>query len=200
MNDHYMKKFLKNIIISSVLSIILMDIAVILLLCNAAPAVDRDELRLKAGLDLFPSLLTADLDITKKQGSDGFLRLLLIYTDNKSRALEMSRTLMALKKIRGIPIRVDISNELNMSSFREDPPAGIFITQPLGSELNDVVKYAIDNHIILFSPFKGDVEKGALGGLHISDRVLPFINMASMKSSGIRIKQFFMRVSVSYEP
>ena len=200
MNDHYMKKFLKNIIISSVLSIILMDIAVILLLCNAAAAVDRDELRLKAGLDLFPSLLTADLDITKKQGSDGFLRLVLIYTDNKSRALEMSRTLMALKKIRGIPIRVEISNDLTMSSFRGDPPAGIFLTQPLGNELNNVVKYAIDNHIILFSPFKGDVEKGVLGGLYISDRVLPFINKAAMKSSGIQIKQFFMRVSVIYEP
>ncbi len=195
-----MKKFLKNKrTISSVLSIILMDIAVILLLCNTSAAVDRDELRLKAGLDLFPSLLTADLEITKKQGRDGFLRLVLIYTDNKFQALEMSRTLTRLKKIRGIPIRVDISNELNMSSLSEDPPAGIFITQPLGNELNDVVKYAIDNHIILFSPFNGDVEKGVMGGLYISDRVLPFINMASMKSSGIQIKQFFMRVSVVYE-
>ena len=182
-----------------ILGIILIDI-IILLSCSIAAAVGRDKLRVKAGLDLFPSLLTADLDIEEKKGDDGFLTLLLIYTDDRAQAVEMARVLNSLKKIRKIPIRVEITNDLSMHSFKDSPPAGIFITQPLGDKLSDVVFYAVNNHIVLFSPFKGDVEKGVLGGIHISDRVLPYINLSSMKSSGIHIKQFFMRVSVPYAP
>lgn len=182
-----------------ILSIVLIDI-IILLSCSMAGAVGRDELRVKAGLDLFPSLLTADLDIADKKGNDGFLTLLLIYTDDRSQVMKMAGVLGSLEKIRKIPIRVEITNDLTMSSFKDNPPAGIFIAQPLGDKLSDVVYYAVNNSIVLFSPFKGDVEKGVLGGIRISDRVLPYINISSMKSSGIRIKQFFMRVSVPYAP
>ena len=182
-----------------ILSVILINI-IILLSCRIAAAVGRDELRVQAGLDLFPSLLTADLDIADKKGDDGFLTLLLIYTDDRSQAMEMAQVLSSLKKIRKIPIRVEITNDLSMSSFKDSPPAGIFIAQPLGDKLSDVIYYAVNNGIVLFSPFKGDVENGVLGGIHISDRVLPYINISSMKSSGIRIKQFFMRVSVPYAP
>jgi hypothetical protein len=163
-----------------------------------AYSVERDELMVKAGLDLFPSLVTADLDIAEKKGSDKTLTLLLLYTDNRSQAISMSQTLGALKKIRDIPIRVEVSNDLTMSAYINNPPAGIFLTQPLYEKLSDVIKYAIDKGVILFSPFQGDVEKGVLGGLHISDRVLPYINKSTMKSAGINIKQFFMRVSVVY--
>lgn len=182
------------------LNIFLLSIFLILTCCSLATAIGRDELRLKAGLDLFPSLIAADLEISKKQGDDGFLTLLLIYTDNKPQAMEMSRNLKALKKIRGLPIHIKITNDLTMDAFRDTPPAGIFLTQPLGNHLSGVIDYAINNGVILFSPFKGDVERGVMGGLHISDRLLPFINMSSIKSSGIRIKKFFMRVAIVYEP
>lgn len=182
------------------LSIILGYMTVIMLICSTAgAAVERDELRVRAGLDLFPSLLAADLDISKKQCKDGFLTLLLIYTDNRNQAEEMATILKGLEKIREIPIRVEISNDLSMQGFKDNKPAGIFLTQPLDKNFYDIVSYSINNSIILFSPFNGDVEKGAMGGLHISDRVLPFLNMVSMKSSGIHIKQFFIRVSVIYE-
>jgi hypothetical protein len=85
-----------------------------------------------------------------------------------------------------------------MSEYADNPPAAIFLTQPLDERLPEIIKYAISRGIILFSPFQGDVEKGVLGGVHISDRVLPHINASTMKSAGINIKQFFMRVSVIY--
>jgi hypothetical protein len=172
--------------------------ASVMLLCGKAYSVERDELRVRAGLDLFPSLITADLDIAEKKGSDGAITLLLIYTDNRSQAISMSETLSAIKTIRNIPIRVEVSNDLTMSEYTDNPPSGIFLTQPLYERLPELIKYAIDKGVILFSPFQGDVEKGVLGGLHISDRVLPFINKSTMKSADINIKQFFMRVSVIY--
>lgn len=190
-----MKKRSKKILIHG---IIFINLIIILFSCSIAAAVDRDELRLKAGIDLFPSLLAADLDIAEKKGDDGFLLLLLIYRDNGSETQEIARVLTSLKTIRGIPVRVETTNDLTMSSYRDQPPAGIFITQPLDDKLSGVINYAVNNGIVLFSPFKGDVEKGVLGGIHISDRVLPYINVSSMKSSEIHIKQFFKRVSVSY--
>ncbi len=177
----------------------LKKIVLLLLLCDTAGAVGRDELRVKAGLDLFPSLLTADLDISKKKGRDGYITIVLLYLDNKTRALDMAGQISRLKEIHGIPIHVDVTDDPAMSMYAA-PPAGIFITQPLNSRLADVVDYAEKNSVILFSPFKGDVEKGVLGGLSISDRVLPYINKKTMESSKIQIKQFFMRVSVIYEP
>ena len=180
--------------------IIFINFIIILFSYSMAAAVDRGELRVRAGIDLFPSLLTADLDIAEKKGDDGFLTLLLLYRDNKPETREIARTLSSLKVIRGIPVRVEITNDATMSSFKDKPPAGIFIAQPLGDKLSDVVHYAVNNGVVLFSPFKGDVEKGVLGGIHISDRVLPYINLTSMKTSGIHIKKFFMRVSVKYEP
>lgn len=179
--------------------IILINFIILLLSYSMAAAVDRDELRVKAGLDYFLSLLTADLDIADKKGDDGFLTLLLIYTDKKPETMEMAGILGSLKSIKGIPVRVEITDDLAMSSYRDKPPAGIFIAQPLGDKLSDVIYFAVNNGIVLFSPFQGDVEKGVLGGIHISDRVLPYINLSSMKSSGIHIKEFFIRISVTYD-
>jgi hypothetical protein len=173
-------------------------IAVMILSDERAFPVERDELRVNAGIDLFPSLIAADLDIEKKRGSDGTITLLLFYTDNRAQAVSMSERLSEGKKIRNIPIRVEISNDLTMRVYTDNPPAGIFLTQPLYEGLPEIIKYATDKGIILFSPFQGDVENGVLGGLHISDRVLPYINKSAMNATGINIKQFFIRVSVIY--
>jgi hypothetical protein len=189
-----------NKIILSVRNIFLACLALMIFSGEGAYSVERDELRVRAGLDLFPSLVTADLDISKKKGSDGTLTLLLIYTDDRAQAVLMAQTLSALKAIRNIPIRVEVSNDLSMSAYAVNSPAGIFLTQPLGEKLPDVIRYAINKGVIMFSPFQGDVEKGVLGGLHISDRVLPYINKSTMNAAGINIKQFFMRVSVIYGP
>jgi hypothetical protein len=185
-------------IIMPVRNILLTCLAVMIFSGGSVYSVERDELRVRAGLDLFPSLVTADLDIAKKKGSDGTVTLLLIYTDNRAQAVSMSETLSALKTIRNIPIRVEVSNDLTMRVYTDNPPAGIFITQPLYERLPEIIKFAIDKGVILFSPYQGDVEKGVLGGLHITDRVLPYINKSTMNAAGINIKQFFMRVSVIY--
>jgi hypothetical protein len=183
---------------SQVRNIILVCLALALISGQRAYSVERDELRVRAGIDLFPSLIAADLDITKKSEKGGIITLLLIYTDNRSYAISMSQRLGELKTIRNIPIRVEISNDLTMSAYADNPPAGIFLIQPLDEKLPEIIRFAVERGVILFSPFQGDVEKGVLGGLHISDRVLPYINKSTMKAAGINIKEFFMRVSVIY--
>jgi hypothetical protein len=43
------------------------------------------------------------------------------------------------------------------------------------------------------------VERGATGGIVVSDRILPYVNMETVRQSEIRIKSFFLRIAVAYE-
>jgi len=52
---------------------------------------------------------------------------------------------------------------------------------------------------MLFSPFKGDVEKVIHSGFVVSDRILPYINLTTIQQSRIKLKECFLKVSKYYE-
>ena len=162
-------------------------------------AQEWEEPRIWAGLDLFPSLVAADQDIAEKHDSDGNLLLVLIYVDEKEAAEEMALYLAKIEHIRGIPIRMELTDDTSMKSYEDTALAGIFLTQRLYGELEHVIGYGMEHHTIVLSPFEGDVERGVLGGIAISDRILPYVNIEAMKSWGIRIKGFFLRIAEQYE-
>lgn len=166
---------------------------------GSAHAVEMAELRLKAGLDLFQSILAADMDIAKKKGPNGSLLLMLVYKNDAETAENLARNLMNGHRIQGIPIRVKTATMSTLISPAKDPPAGIFLVQELKHELPSVIDFGTKHSIIVFSPIEGDVEAGVLGGIHISDRLLPHINIRTLKASRLRIKPFFLRVSKHYE-
>jgi hypothetical protein len=172
-------------------------LAVLLLFPGALFAGDREERRVWAGLDLFPSLLAADEEIAEKQGPDGKLLLLLHYADDPSAAQEMAGRLEKIGNIRKIPIQVEVTASLK--DYDDTPVAGIFLTQKLSREFDGVIRYGTEHQIIVFSPFEGDVERGASGGIVVSDRILPYVNMETVRQSEIRIKSFFLRIAVAYE-
>jgi len=47
--------------------------------------------------------------------------------------------------------------------------------------------------------FEGDVERGVATGFRVTDKVLPMVNMTSLKLSNIQLKAFFLRVAVKHE-
>jgi len=164
------------------------------------------ERRVKAGIKLFRTILAADIDISKKISTDGSLLLLLVYTDDKENAdklaelLKKSRTSGAKSTISNLPITVETTSEVSFQQYHERITAGIFITQPLLDEdLKSVIRYGIDRHIIIYSPYKGHVEDGVLSGLSVEASVRPYINIKTLQASNIRIKSFFMKVAKSYE-
>lgn len=169
------------------------------LIASAGHAVEKEDVRIRAGLDLFPSILAADMNIEAKKGPDGSLLLVLVYTKNEEKASDMAGYLAKVQRIRGIPIRVEISDIRSLDRFEKRIPAGLFLAQPVTQNLDDLIAYGRKHEIIVFSPFEGDVENGVLGGIHISDRLLPYINIAAMQSSKIQIKPFFLRVTIRYE-
>ncbi len=148
---------------------------------------------------LFPSLLAADMDIGKKKGPDGKLLLVLLFPDKKETAEEMARHLERIKQIRGIPIRVETANGMSLESFADRSLAGIFLTGRFSRGLDSVIAFGRKRQVIVFSPFKGDIQRGVPGGIFVSNRILPYINAKAMRSAGIRIKPFFSSISKHYE-
>jgi hypothetical protein len=170
---------------------------VLLALTGRVSASDAEAPRVWAGLDLFPSLLAADENIAEKQGPDGKLLLLLMVADEKKAAEEMALHIEKVGKIRRTPIRVEIAESLK--DYENKTVAGIFLTQKMRSEFDSVLQYGKDRHVIVFSPFEGDVERGASGGIIISDRFVPYINLKTLNASKIDIRPLFRRIAERYE-
>jgi hypothetical protein len=162
--------------------------------------------RIKTGVKLFRTMLAADLDIAGKTDSDGKLFILLVYEDNLHEAENIGKLLTKSKKpgteahIRGISIKIAYTSETSFQNFNNNKIAGIFIAQQFqAGDLEKVIQYGIKNHLIVYSPFEGDVEKGVLGGLSVEARVRPYINAETLRASGISIKPFFMKVTKIHE-
>ena len=174
----------------------------------AASAVDEvQERRIRSGLRLFRAVLAADKDIASKTDSAGKLLLLVVYADDRKLAESFAAELEQLGKgdkrgtVRKLPIDVQVSNDLSLKPFQNQVPAGIYVVEKLyDDDVNRLVRYGVENHVIVYSPFEGDVNKGILVGLAIETRVRPYINLHTMRESRIRIKQFFLKVAKHYEP
>ncbi|NQZ06846.1 MAG: hypothetical protein HRT35_06765 [Algicola sp.] len=169
-------------------------------------AQEFDERRVRSGLKLFRTVLAADRDIHRKRTVDDKLLVLLVYTNAQHNAKTFAEELENLglgnKKgmIRNMPIKVKVINNKQLVSYREKRVAGVYLTQSLfDDELAKLVQFGIDKHVVVYSPFEGDVDKGVFGGLVIDTRIHPLINIDTMKASKLRIKSFFLKVAKKHE-
>lgn len=158
-----------------------------------------EERRAWLGLDLFPSFLAADMDITSKKGPDGALLLLLVHDNNPELAEDMARHLQRIRAIRGAPIRVAAIQKNDFAKYRDAAAAGIFLAQRMGAALDRFIEFGRTRGVIVFSPYEADVERGVAGGIVISHRIFPYINKETVDASGIKFKEFFLRVADIYE-
>lgn len=79
--------------------------------------------------------------------------------------------------------------------------AGIYLLDELSEDVLQIItNQAIQKQIITYSPFKGNVESGVLGGLSVETKVRPYINMKTLIESQIQLKPFFLKVIKRYDP
>lgn len=170
----------------------------------ARPSVSDDyaNRRITAGAKIFRALLAADVDIARKAGSDGKLRLCLLYIDDlrsAERAAEVLRN-RDDSRIRKIDVRIEVLPFADCVKDKEEGFAGVFLAQALREEeLRSIIEYANHRGIIHFSPFEGDVERGVQCGLAVEARVRPYLNTTALRTANIRLKSFFVRVAKQYE-
>jgi len=85
-------------------------------------------------------------------------------------------------------------------SHASDPFTAVFLAQALDDrEMKRLLTFARTHHVLSFSPLAGDIERGVLGGIAVSDRILPEVNLQSLIDHGIDLRPFFLKVSAHYE-
>ena len=175
-------------------------------LCSASMFDEDVEQRLRIGLRLFRSLLASDLELSSKANSNNELILLVFYQNDSTNIqavvdqLTNSGRGKKKGKIRNLPIKVETTTDTFFKQFQKDSPAGIYIAEDLhDNQLRAIKDYGIANHIIVYSPFEGHVQKGILGGLNIGIRVQPSINLKTLEKSGLHIKALFLEIAKIYE-
>lgn len=178
---------------------------VLLLFCDslvyadsASEATDR---RIQISLPLFPRIVAVDSEFHKKLTEDKKARLVFIYDRNRNKARELAKE-VAESNRNIVDIEVDsmsLSLKEQLSNSAQTPTA-IFVSEPLGDrDFNELVLYGINKGIIIFSPYSGDVERGATVGLSITSRVFPYFNSKTLDASGVEINPILLNMSKRYE-
>ena len=176
------------------------------LLLAVSAFADSDEMRrTEAGVRMFSTLLSADLDLQKKTVDDGKVLLVIYYTTDSARAQQLAQMLRVApsgepKKIGGMPVEVETTSDATFKAYGKRTPAGVFVAQPPDVKtLKSIIKFGISHRMIVYSPFEGHVERGVLGGLSIEAQVRPYVNQATMQASQISLKPIFMKVTKVYQ-
>jgi len=159
------------------------------------------------GLDVFSSFLAADQKIDEKNNIK-FILIILTYIDAEKEAHEMAEYLeKRIRSIKGKPIKVEITDKPISTIKKLNNINGVFLSQRykryVQSEekiLKDIIYETQLKEAILFSPFEGDVERGCLGGLTVSDIIIPYINMLAKEKSKIKLQKLFLKIAEQYPP
>ncbi|MGE0082523.1 MAG: hypothetical protein AB7U81_14640 [Thiohalomonadaceae bacterium] len=165
----------------------------------AGAADDQSERRVLIGVKLFPALLAADQELDVKREADGRLRIVVLFKEDGEVAREAAARLSAVKAIRNQPLRVSTLPYSRLTELDKDVPAALFLAEWSPDDLACVVRYGIAHRRIVFSPFLGDVTKGASAGIFVGDRILPLINPETLTAAGIALKPFLLEVARTNE-
>lgn len=170
---------------------------------SAAPALRSDDMldrRTEVGARVFRALLAADLDLPKKTVGSNQILILFFYASDGRRAAELAQAFAAGGDVHGLSVVAEATNDPAFAKYAGREPAGVFVTDLAPrTALQSLVRFSIEHHVIVYSPFEGDVENGILGGLSIEAQVRPYLNRATLESSHIALKSFFLQVAKVYQ-
>ncbi len=169
--------------------------AATLLLSAPSRAEPFDRHRQDIAARLFPATLAADTGLRGRVDDGGRLRIHLVHLDNPYSCQRIRERLLERGSIAGLLIEPLSIAAAELESQPAEPLGAVFVCQRLGDALGSAVVYATRRGALLFSPFDGDVERGAHAGIRISDRILPLLNRRAVDEAGIQLKPFFLGVA-----
>jgi hypothetical protein len=159
----------------------------------------EEEQRLRVGEKLFAAFLTADQNLAQKLTPSGDVLVLVAHEDADELARKVAARLLLVKRIGGLELRTRVIEADRVSDYRGPRAAAVFLVTPrFGADR--LASWGERLGALVFSPFAGDVERGAVAGVYVSDRILPFVNLPQARRAGVRFKPFFLKVAKSYEP
>jgi len=192
---------LSNSKIIKIIVVFLWLVSVLLVKSSTVFASDVNDRRLQIALSIFPKIVAVDTGIREKLDKDNRLLLAFISKFDDAKSHQLSNKLQSkIKKIAGLSyktVTIKLNGRLDIKTFS---PAAMFLTERLPPKsFNRIMRFAKRNRILVFSPFTGDVERGATVGIFITSRVKPYFNILTLKDSSININPLLMKVSKRYE-
>lgn len=170
-------------------------------IASADGASETTDRRVKISLPLFPRIVAVDSEFHNKLSEDKKARLVFVYDRDRDKAKELAKELQkANKNIVDIEVTSESVSLKDQLSEAAETPTAIFVSEPLGGkDFDKLVLYGINKGIIIFSPYSGDVERGATVGLSITSRVFPYFNNRTLDASGVEINPILLNMSKRYE-
>ena len=166
---------------------------------SSALADSADDRRVRAGARLFRSLLTAQLALEDKAAKDGSLHVVVFGAGN-GLAPEVGDLIATSGEsgkggIRDMPVAIErVGSVAELAQVRQ--PAGVFLAAAQSpDDLAKLIRWSTDAHVVLYSPFEGDVEHGVAAGLAVEARVQPYLNTGALQAAGVEIKPFYLKVA-----
>ena len=162
---------------------------------------DTADRRIQISLPVFPRIVAVDNDFKQKLLNNNKVLLVFLYEVDKDKAKSMAESLDGkLTNVAGMGVSTAILSVTEQMRGGATVPTALFVAEPLTEQaFAPVVEYCIQQHRILFSPYAGDVERGAMAGIAIGSRVKPFFNMKSLQRAGISINSVLLNLSKRYE-
>ncbi len=158
----------------------------------------EEEQRFRVGLKIFPACLGALESLEKYLAPDGSLQVLVVYEGSEETARQAISSLGAIDRVRGYPLELRTLSSSALDEYTGARPGGIFVAS-VGMKPERLRNWSEHYRALVFSPFAGAVEAGAVAGIHVADNILPAINKTQAQRARIRFKPFFLKVAWQYD-
>lgn len=187
---------------SQIISALVLFVVMTAMAGNLGYVDEGEKRRVDISLTIFPRIVAVDNNFRSKLNSENKVQLVFLYVDEKNRAVALSKSLKKKNKnIGGMEVSVrEVSVDELLGAGEDEISTAIFISERLSDDdLKKVITFSQKRGRILFSPFVGDVERGVTVGISVTNRVKPYFNLATLKSSGVVINALLMKMSKRYE-
>jgi len=154
-----------------------------------------DERRVRSAARLMRALLAADEGLVSRH-PDGADVQVLILARNERKASPLGDLIAPTQNAEPSQVsglKLSVATRPSLPEADTPAPDAIFLAEPLDTrDFTTLLFWCIDHRVILYSPFEGDVERGATAGLSIQAKVQPFVNRETLTASGIQLRAFFL--------
>ena len=170
-------------------------------MCNVVYANDAVDRRIQISIPIFPRIVAVDEGFRKKLSAKDKVLLVFLYQSEKDKANRLAESLRAkLSNVAGLEFNAQAVSVHDQLASSAAVPTALFVAERLSLQTFELVlEYSIKQQRILFSPFAGDVERGASAGISITSRVNPYFNIKTLQRAAIEINPVLMKLSKRYE-
>lgn len=161
---------------------------------------EADNRRLDISVAIFPRVVAVDNHFREKLTDANEASLWFVYESDRDLALEVAARIgKEGGNIGGMSVVTRVLS-VNEKLPEDGLPSAIFLVERLSDpQLKKIISYSESTSRLLFSPFSGDVERGVMVGISVTNRVKPYFNLEELRRSKVVINALLMKMSKRYE-